>query len=213
MKASWKHLLVLLTLVLTLSSTTFRTNSFNASSQTEFSATSYVIIPGDTIRGLTFEMFQKLTSSLDTLPKAMKKAWKLWKAEKWAQLESYFEKQNLNGQYPPADGFVSVETVTLEDDTKVDRYGSLWGTFVAPTGTPFGERALPASSKSRVYYKFEVTQDIADVLKGKAIPWFNQPGEGIQYMMPRSMKELVKGGFIVVLDSIVPKKVTDKYGD
>lgn len=165
------------------------------------------------VRGVTFSSFQKLTTNLDTLPKDMEKAWKLWKAEKWDKLEAYFEKDNLNGEYPPADGFISVDTITLADDTKIDRYGSLWGTFVAPTGTPFGQRALPASSLSRTYYQFEVTKDIPGVLKGQAIPWFNQPGEGIQYMMPRSMKDLISEGYIIVLDSILPNKLVDKYGE
>ena len=208
MKFSLKYNLALLVLVLTLSSSALRTgatNSFHTSESVGFYTSE------DTIRGLTFEMFKQLTANLDTLPQAMNKAWKLWKAQKWDKLETFFEKNNLNGEYPPADGFISVEVVTLEDDARVDRYGSLWGTFVAPTGTPFGERALPASSKERIYYKFEVIQDIDSVLKGKAIPWFGMPGEGIQYMMPRSMKDLVAGKYIIVLDSIVPKIKKDKY--
>ena len=214
MKTSTKHLLLLTVLVFTLSSVTVKRDYTSFAVNATYNlGLEYTEAPSDTVRGLTFQMFQKLTSSLDTLPNAMKRAWKLWKAEKWTQLETYFEKNNLNGEYPPADGFISVEMMTLVDDTWVDRYGSLWGTFVAPTGTPFGERSLPASSKSRTYYRFEVTKDIDSVLMGKAIPWFNEPGEGVQYMMPRSMKALVKGGYIVVLDSIVPKKLMDKYGD
>ncbi len=202
--------LLLLSLVITLGASSFKTHyslSIHPEEQLWISSLS------DTVRGVTFESFQKLTSSLDTLPLAMRKAWKLWKTEKWDKLETYFEKNDLNGQYPPADGFISVDTIVLKDDTRIDRYGSLWGTFVAPTGTPFKERALPASSKSRTYYKFEVTKDIPNVLKGKAIPWFSMPGEGIQFLLPQSIKSLVKDGYIAILDSIVPTKKIDKYGE
>lgn len=208
MKFSLKHNLVLLLLVLTFGACTPKASTtISAGSSGPVS----LYASKDTVRGLTFDMFKQLTANLDTLPKAMNKAWKLWKTQKWDKLETFFESNNLNGEYPPADGFISVELMTLEDDARIDRYGSLWGTFVAPTGTPFGERALPASSKERVYYKFEVIQDIDSVLKGKAIPWFGMPGEGIQYMMPRSMKDLIASKYIIVLDSIVPKNKTDKY--
>ncbi len=208
MKKVIRYNLLLLSLILTLGSATLK-----PANTISYGPEISIYAPEDTVRGLTFDMFKQLTSSLDTLPKAMARAWKLWKAEKWDKLETFFEKYDLNGEYPPADGFISVEMVTLEDDARVDRYGSLWGTFVAPTGTPFGERALPASSRERIYYKFEVIQDIDSVLKGKAIPWFGMPGEGIQYKMPKSMKDLVAGKYIIVLDSIVPKTKKDKYNE
>lgn len=208
MKKAIQYNLLLLSLILTLGSATLK-----PANTISYGPEISIYAPEDTVRGLTFDMFKQLTSSLDTLPKAMARAWKLWKAEKWDKLETFFEKYDLNGEYPPADGFISVEMVTLEDDARVDRYGSLWGTFVAPTGTPFGERALPASSRERIYYKFEVIQDIDSVLKGKAIPWFGMPGEGIQYKMPKSMKDLVAGKYIIVLDSIVPKTKKDKYNE
>ncbi len=208
MKKAIQYNLLLLSLILTLGSATLK-----PANTISYGPEISIYAPEDTVRGLTFDMFKQLTSSLDTLPKAMARAWKLWKAEKWDKLETFFEKYDLNGEYPPADGFISVEMVTLEDDARVDRYGSLWGTFVAPTGTPFGERALPASSRERIYYKFEVIQDIDSVLKGKAIPWFGMPGEGIQYKMPKSMRDLVAGKYIIVLDSIVPKTKKDKYNE
>ncbi len=164
-------------------------------------------------RGVTYNSFNKLTANLDSLPASMKKSWNMWKSEKWESLETYYEKNNYNGEYPPAQGFVSIDTVILKDDTRIDRYGSLWGTFVAPTGTPFGERALPASSKTRVYYRFEVVKDLPGVLKGPAIPWFSMPGMGTQYMLPKNMKTLIKEGYVIVLDSIVPKGKVDKYND
>ena len=164
-------------------------------------------------RGVTYESFSKLTSSLDSLPGVLKRSWGLWQNEKWETLESYYEKNNYNSEYPPAQGFISVDTIVLKDDTRIDRYGSLWGTFVAPIGTPFGERSLPISSKSRVYYQFEVVKDIPNVLEGPAIPWFSMPGKGTQYMMPMNMKKLISEGYLIVLDSIVPKGVVDKYND
>ncbi|WP_420385804.1 TNT domain-containing protein [Roseivirga sp.] len=210
MKTIWNS--VLAAVVLSFSFLSLQSSHSNQYLSDSY-ATEYFLEQDSIVRGISFASFQKLTSNLDTIPNAMNKAWRLWKAEKWDKLEAYFEKENLNGEYPPADGFISIDTVVLADDTKIDRYGSLWGTFVAPTGTPFGQRALPASSKARVYYQFEVTKDIPGVLKGKAIPWFNEPGEGIQYMMPKSMKDLIKEGYIIILDSIIPNTLVDKYGE
>jgi len=165
------------------------------------------------IRGVTFTSFTQLTADLDSLPAVIKKSWGLWKSENWEKLETYYEKNNYNTEYPPAQGFVSVDTVVLADDTRIDRYGKLWGKFVAPTGTPFGERSLPASSKSRIYYRLEVIKDIPGVLKGPAIPWFAQPGMGTQYLMPKGLYDLIDEGYVVVLDSIMPKGKKDKYNE
>lgn len=163
------------------------------------------------VRGVTYESFTQLTSDLDSLPAILKKSWSLWKAEGWERLETYYEKNNYNHEYPPAQGFVSVDTIILKDDTRIDRYGQLRGKFVAPTGTPFGQRSLPASSKSKVYYRFEVVKDIPGVLEGPAIPWFAQPGKGTQYLLPKRLSDLIKEGYVVVLDSVMPKGKLDKY--
>ena len=165
------------------------------------------------IRGVTYDSFTQLTNSLDSLPAVINKSWKLWKAESWGPLETFYEKNNYNWEYPPAQGFISVDTVILASNTKIDRYGRLTGYFVAPTGTPFGQRSLPASSKSKVYYRFNVVKDIPGVLQGPAIPWFTMPGKGRQYMMPKKISQLISEGYIAVIDSVMPKGKLDKYHD
>lgn len=64
----------------------------------------------------------------------------------------------------------------------VDRYGYPTGRFVAPAGTPFEMRSLPAD----YYYKYPLhTYEVIKPIQVKAgitAPWFNQPGRGIQYM-------------------------------
>ena len=86
-------------------------------------------------------------------------------------------------EWPLNDGFEGTpETITLQPGTMVDRYGYPTGRFVAPAGTPFEMRSLPAD----YYYKYplhtyEVIKPI-QVKAGVTAPWFNQPGRGIQYM-------------------------------
>ena len=55
--------------------------------------------------------------------------------------------------WPPNRGrFGPVETTELQPGTLVDRYGSTRGTFVAPEGTPFVNRALPSYYENSVPY-------------------------------------------------------------
>ena len=79
-------------------------------------------------------------------------------------------------------------TVTLSPGTQIDRFGKPTGGFLSPTGTPFGERALPADSYNADYYVYEVKKPIHGVRSGPAEPWFNQPGNGTQYQLPQSVQ-------------------------
>jgi filamentous hemagglutinin len=89
---------------------------------------------------------------------------------------------------------------TLPVGAKLDRFGGNGGDFFAPKGSSFGERALPPASLSREYKEFEVIRPLP-VLSGKAAPWFDQPGGGIQYTSPNGMasytvQDLIRDGYI-----------------
>lgn len=159
------------------------------------------------IRGLNYTGFLALTplNSLQTNFQPI--MWTLWKGEHWDSLENLISSNNLNSGYPPAAGFVSVDTQILAIGTKLDRYGSLWGRFVAPEDAPFSERSLPASSKKSIYYQFEVTRAIHAVLAGKAIPWFGQEGMGMQYMFSSSINTLIDSHYLKITET-VPAKPT-----
>ncbi|WP_053615744.1 TNT domain-containing protein [Nocardiopsis sp. NRRL B-16309] len=98
--------------------------------------------------------------------------------------------------YPEHDGFVVVdgepvnELRALEPGTMLDRFGSPRGTFLAPAGAPFAERALPPDSLNtwpggaeHNYNCYEVLTGVT-ALVGPIAPHFEQPGGGEQLLVP-----------------------------
>ncbi|WP_413471196.1 TNT domain-containing protein [Streptomyces noursei] len=74
-----------------------------------------------------------------------------------------------------------------------------WGSYLSPSGVTFGQRAIPPAnlylegSKSS-YYVYELARPWSDIAKygkagdiqaGQIAPWFEQPGGGIQYKLPK----------------------------
>jgi hypothetical protein len=154
------------------------------------------------VRGVTYAGFASMTqlpAPTDTLLPTM---WKLWKTESWNALDTLVTKNKISGGYPPANGFVNVDTITLRVDKQLDRYGSLYGNFLADAGASYGGRSLPAGSEKRTYYKFKVIKPIPKVLAGKAIPWFGEPGMGMQYMTPYKINVLIADKYLVITDSV-----------
>ena len=126
----------------------------------------------------------------------------MWKAENWSGLNDYIYKNGLNDSFPTAQGFINVEVVSLNVGDSIDRYNSIYGQFFAPQGASFGGRSLPATDSTHVYTTYRVTKQIDSVLKGRAIPWYGEPGLGIQYMTKERDIQLLKGGFLVMTDSV-----------
>jgi RHS repeat-associated protein len=97
--------------------------------------------------------------------------------------------------WPPDRGFMSpwLQRV-LQPGTIVDRYGDLSGTFVSPAGTPFPMRSLlrPGAAADPPT-RFEVLQPLV-VRWGFALPWFGQPGLGVQYELRRPIQDLIAPG-------------------
>ena len=96
--------------------------------------------------------------------------------------------------YPPDNGYVVVNGKPLEHTQKlhtgqrIDRYGSVYGSFLAPAGTPYAERAIPPSSLDSTpaagcnYHVYAVAKPF-DVDAGPIAAWFDQPGGGLQYQL------------------------------
>mgnify|MGYP003590602093 CR=1 FL=1 len=94
--------------------------------------------------------------------------------------------------YPPNDGFIGkpkIETLT-KNSILIDRYGKETGSFVAPKGTTYTERALPKGSDSKEYHVYRVKQDIELVLSGQTAAWFGESGGGWQYKLPDRIANL-----------------------
>jgi RHS repeat-associated protein len=84
----------------------------------------------------------------------------------------------------------------LRPGTLVDRFGfDTGGLFVAPNGTPIGQRALAPGTTGKPYSVFEVTNRLV-VQHGPAEPWFGQPGLGTQYYLPASVEDLLNAGYL-----------------
>jgi len=102
----------------------------------------------------------------------------------------------------------------MQPQMLIDRFGGYYtadsifhdkGTFVCREGVPFAKRALPASTLKSSYREYKILKAIPGAKKGVIIPWFNEPGLGIQYNLPYTIDSLVKGGYIVVVSSQPPK--------
>ncbi|KAM3497280.1 hypothetical protein MY10362_009363 [Beauveria mimosiformis] len=118
-------------------------------------------------------------------------------------------------EYPPKDGFELANdgeaiksSYTLCPGDKVDRVGHENGTFLAPWGTPYEQRSLvpanlatdPKFSDGTLYnyHVYEVIKDLT-VEAGPIAPWFEQPGNGIQYHLAMPVWQAVRDGFLVEL--------------
>ncbi|GEN78514.1 TNT domain-containing protein [Actinotalea fermentans] len=104
--------------------------------------------------------------------------------------------------WPPNNGFHgnlgpsgNPGVTVLRPGTQIDRFGLDEGRFVAPRGTPVAQRSLPPGATSKPYSVFEVTNRLV-VQQGRATPWFGQPGMGVQYRLPASVKDLLATGYL-----------------
>lgn len=98
--------------------------------------------------------------------------------------------------WPPNRGFLKPpDRAIIQPGTIVDRFGGAGGRFVAPQGTSFGARSLPADFASRPLNAYEVVKPI-DVDAGVSAPWFNQPGGGIQFDLPQTVHQLIESGHL-----------------
>ncbi len=102
-------------------------------------------------------------------------------------------------KFAPNNGRVEgsvLENQTLKKGIIIDRYGSKYGNYTSPVDTSFEARALPYDNNSWAYHKYEVIRDIDGITLSEIAPAFDQPGGGIQYELPDSVKNLVKNGFL-----------------
>lgn len=109
--------------------------------------------------------------------------------------------------WPPSNGVVpgtEFQTI-LPVGTRLDRYGPIGKDtdFVAPAGTPLGQRALPPGSETRPLVRLEVIKPLP-VEQSNVMPWFGQPGMGIQYQTTTgstglSIMDLIQMGYLKVI--------------
>ncbi|KAK4174527.1 hypothetical protein QBC36DRAFT_38741 [Triangularia setosa] len=113
--------------------------------------------------------------------------------------------------YPEEDGFVVADDglpikgeVTLETGTLLDRFGGeATGTFVSPAGAGYQQRALPPTNLNTpddtgIPYNYHVYSVLTPLVvrSGPILPWFGQPGNGVQFELPKPVAELVGAGLL-----------------
>ena len=114
------------------------------------------IVNNSLVRGTRFNDFVSVSGLGNNFHRA-EYSFYLWKSENWSELENLFKSNSLNGGWPPNRGFVSSVEEALTVNYQFDRYGGNGGNFVAPDGTPFGDRALPvAYETSQPYNRYKV---------------------------------------------------------
>ena len=102
--------------------------------------------------------------------------------------------------YPLIDGAVgNVKVITLKAGSGlVVRYGRSNGRYLSPNGTTIEQRSLSKDAKNQIYHGYKVIRDIEYVEEGLSVPWFNAPGGGIRYRLPKTIDKL--SGYLKEVD-------------
>ncbi len=114
-----------------------------------------------------------------------------------------------NDGFPP--GYVP-QPAHLPGGTIIDRFGSEYGRYLAPDGTPFGDRALMPESVGGDYNRYMVTGKPLppgwQIVEGPVAPWFGQtPTPGTtQYMI------VGPDGVRVNVKELLDRGILDDYG-
>lgn len=101
---------------------------------------------------------------------------------------------------PPTTLYTDQRLTILTPGTEIDRFGDQLGNTVYAARTRYPHRSLPPDYIERQYRVYRV-RDPLRALTGTAIPWFGQPGGGMAYLLPRSIKDLLHEGAIVEIPS------------
>jgi len=101
--------------------------------------------------------------------------------------------------YPPDNGYVIAPDgqplefqLTLSPGTDMDRFGSEYGSFLAPAGLPYAARSIPPQSLDSNpaaicnYHDYQVVKPFT-VDAGPIAAWFAQPGGGLQYQLDSTL--------------------------
>ena len=108
----------------------------------------------------------------------------------------YYNQDTGNINWPENDGFESMPIdEVLQPGTRIDRYGSDFGSFTSPEGIPYKMRSVAPGTDLKPYSVFEVVKPI-NVKAGEIAPWFDEPGGGIQYLLPDTVDELLDAGVL-----------------
>lgn len=121
----------------------------------------------------------------------------------WSIRENSYNYPTQQGFSIDTAGKLIQGTVTLKAGVLLDRFGFETGEYVSPQGAPYEQRAIPPSNLNTPdgvgrfvnyqnerqnadlnsyianYHVYRVVKDF-DALAGPILPWFEQPGQGVQ---------------------------------
>jgi hypothetical protein len=97
---------------------------------------------------------------------------------------------------PPLTLLRERRTIELPVGAVVDRFGAPNGNFTYAARTPYENRSLPPEWINSGYHVYRVQRPLR-ALSGVAVPWFGQPGGGIAYVLPRSVRSLLEDGTLI----------------
>lgn len=148
-------------------------------------------------------------------PAAVLRGWNPTGGLSWHEFEASFGRPETrvwpeNGGFPP--GYIP-QPAQLPEGTIIDRFGSEWGHYLSPDGTPFADRSLAPESVGSNYNRYIVTGNPLPegwkIVEGPVEPYYAQvpSPDSTQYVIiapdgiPPSVWELVRRG---VLDEYGP---------
>ncbi|HEU4842463.1 MAG TPA: TNT domain-containing protein, partial [Ilumatobacteraceae bacterium] len=115
-------------------------------------------------------------------------------------LRTYYDSAAKTWRYPPQGGYqltpddrpVKMQ-LSLFAGQRIDRFGSEFGGYLSPEGTPYEARGIPPQSLDSTtapatcnYSRYKVLQTIP-VYSGPIAPALGQPGFGLQYVLDASI--------------------------
>jgi hypothetical protein len=114
-------------------------------------------------------------------------------------LDTYYDSTARGWRYPPQNGYVLTPDgqpvefqLPLLIGQRIDRFGSEYGSFLAPKGLPYAARSIPPQSLTSVpaatcnYHVYQVLRSFS-VDAGPIAPWFAQTGGGLQYQLDATL--------------------------
>ncbi|HEY0639115.1 MAG TPA: glycohydrolase toxin TNT-related protein, partial [Pseudonocardiaceae bacterium] len=106
--------------------------------------------------------------------------------------------QPLPGE-PPLTLYRDKRMVLLPPGTEIDRYGEANGNVAYAARTNYPQRSLPSDWSSLPYHIYRLQRPL-EALTGLAVPWFEQPGGGTAFVLPRAISDLVAEGALVEIN-------------
>lgn len=85
--------------------------------------------------------------------------------------------------------------VTLPPGTELDRYGDPSGNTLYAAGTEFPYRSHEPDQERDEYHVYRLRHAVR-ALTGTAVPWFDQPGGGVAFLLERPVADLLADGVL-----------------